>query len=95
MSARIEAAARVLAGAGSDEHVGGAWLHCAESALGAADDADDHVRIKLDDDTIEAIRQVVDDETMNRTGRSVGDLASGHVAAAVAELLRARAGRIE
>jgi hypothetical protein len=37
------------------------------------------------DDVIERARQLIDDEVMTRAGRSVGDLASGHVARALAE----------
>ncbi len=36
------------------------------------------------DDLIEQARQLIDDEVLTRTGRSVGDLASGHVARALA-----------
>lgn len=33
-----------------------------------------------------AVRECIDDETLTRTGRSVGDIASGHVADAVLAL---------
>lgn len=37
------------------------------------------------DEVIEKARQLIDDEVLTRTGRSVGDLASGHVARALAD----------
>lgn len=37
------------------------------------------------DELIEKARQLIDDEVLTRTGRSVGDLASGHVARALAD----------
>lgn len=37
------------------------------------------------DDVIERARQLIDDEVLTRTGRSVGDLASGHVARPLAD----------
>jgi hypothetical protein len=49
--------------------------------------ADDH-EVTVDADVVERVRQAIDDEALTRTGRSLGDLASEHIARAALAALK-------